>query len=172
MKSFVRNHFEDFVNRKKSEVALKNFSTDFLDHDGPTGVEVGPEAAEKMMRVAYKRWPDLKVIVEDILARRQSYGAKFMDGYGTAHWTKNRIPWIRLVAFCKQEDSRALGDHYVSRTCRRQWKITPSYLRIYRLRLLDSQTEERNGYEIRIFVVLRSKDSQLRDTIFVELKGA
>jgi hypothetical protein len=47
MKRFVRNHFEDFVNRKKSEVALKNLNTDFLDHDEPTGVEVGPEAARK-----------------------------------------------------------------------------------------------------------------------------
>jgi len=68
MKQFVRNHFEDFVNRKKSEVALRNFSTDFLDHDEPTGVEVGPEAAKKMMEAAYKRWPDLHVTVEDILA--------------------------------------------------------------------------------------------------------
>jgi hypothetical protein len=38
MKRFARNYFEDFVNRKKSEVALMNFSPDFLDHDEPTGV--------------------------------------------------------------------------------------------------------------------------------------
>lgn len=68
MKEFVQNHFEDFVNRKKSEVALVNFSSDFLDHDEPTGVEVGPEAARNMMEAAYKRWPDLSVKVEDILA--------------------------------------------------------------------------------------------------------
>ena len=68
MKEFVQNHFEDFVNRKKSEVALVNFSSDFLDHDEPTGVEVGPEAARNMMEAAYKRWPDLRVKVEDILA--------------------------------------------------------------------------------------------------------
>ena len=68
MKQFVRNHFEDFVNRKKSEVALKNFNADFLDHDEPTGVEVGPEAAKRMMEAAYKRWPDLQVTIEDILA--------------------------------------------------------------------------------------------------------
>jgi len=29
MKQFVRNHFEDFVNKKRSEVALLNFSSDF-----------------------------------------------------------------------------------------------------------------------------------------------
>ena len=68
MKEFVKNHFEDFVNRKKSEVALVNFSGDFLDHDEPTGAEVGPEAAKKMMEAAYRRWPDLRVTVEDILA--------------------------------------------------------------------------------------------------------
>lgn len=68
MKQFVRKHFEEFVNQKKSEVALTNFSADFLDHDEPTGVEMGPEAAKKMMEAAYKRWPDLKVTVQDILA--------------------------------------------------------------------------------------------------------
>ena len=68
MKQFVRNHFEDFVNLRKSEVALKNFSDDFLDHDEPMGVAVGPEAAKTMMEGAYQRWPDLHVTVEDILA--------------------------------------------------------------------------------------------------------
>ena len=68
MKTFVRNHFEDFVNRKKSEVALKNFSDDFLDHDEPGGIAVGAQAAKAMMEGAYQIWPDLHVTVEDILA--------------------------------------------------------------------------------------------------------
>jgi predicted ester cyclase len=68
MKQFVRDHFEDFVNKKKSEVALLNFSSDFFDHDEPGGVAIGPEAAKNMMDSAYKRWPDLHVQVEDILA--------------------------------------------------------------------------------------------------------
>ena len=70
MKTFVRNHFEDFVNRKKSEVALTNFSEDFLDHDEPGGVAVGAQAAKTMMEGAYRKWPDLHVTVEDILAER------------------------------------------------------------------------------------------------------
>jgi predicted ester cyclase len=68
MKQFVLDHFEDFVNRKKPEVALKNFSRDFLDHDEPYGEAVGNEVAKKMMEAAYLRWPDLHVTVEDILA--------------------------------------------------------------------------------------------------------
>jgi hypothetical protein len=52
MKAFVRNHFEDFVNRKKSEVALKNFSEDFLDHDESGGVAIGAQEAKTMMEGA------------------------------------------------------------------------------------------------------------------------
>jgi predicted ester cyclase len=68
MKEFVKNHFEDFVNRKKPEVALVNFSADFLDHDEPSGPQVGPEAAMVMMKAAHQKWPDLHVTVEDLIA--------------------------------------------------------------------------------------------------------
>jgi predicted ester cyclase len=68
MKSFVRKHFDDFVNRKQSDVALKNFSEDFLDHDEPGGAVAGPLAAKTMMEHAYQIWPDLHVRVEEILA--------------------------------------------------------------------------------------------------------
>lgn len=68
MKIFVRKHFDDFVNRKLSAVALKNFSNDFLDHDEPGGSVIGPLAAKTMMENAYQRWPDLHVTVEDIIA--------------------------------------------------------------------------------------------------------
>ena len=68
MKRYVRSHFEDFVNRKQSQVALRNFSLDFLDHDEPGGAAIGPEAAKKMMEAAYARWPDLHVSIEDMIA--------------------------------------------------------------------------------------------------------
>lgn len=68
MKTFVRRHFDDFVNRQISEVGLKNFSDDFLDHDEPGGAVIGPLAAKTMMEHAYQLWPDLHVEVEDILA--------------------------------------------------------------------------------------------------------
>ena len=68
MKTFVRRHFDDFVNRQISEVGLKNFSDDFLDHDEAGGAVIGPLAAKTMMEHAYQLWPDLHVEVEDILA--------------------------------------------------------------------------------------------------------
>jgi predicted ester cyclase len=68
MKAFVKKHFDDFVNKKKSDVALKNFSSDFLDHDGPRGATVGPAASKGMMEGMYKIWPDIHVEVEDIIS--------------------------------------------------------------------------------------------------------
>ncbi|MBV9387066.1 MAG: ester cyclase [Chroococcidiopsidaceae cyanobacterium CP_BM_ER_R8_30] len=67
-KSFIRNHFEEFVNRKNSAVAYQNFAPDFLDHDEPYGESVGPEPAKQMMERVYLKYPDLHVTVEDILA--------------------------------------------------------------------------------------------------------
>jgi predicted ester cyclase len=67
-KTFIRNHFEEFVNRKNAAVAFQNFAPDFLDHDEPYGESVGPEPAKQMMEAVYVKYPDLQVTVEDILA--------------------------------------------------------------------------------------------------------
>lgn len=68
MKELVRHHFDAFVNRKDLSQADRSFSIDFLDHDEPTGVEVGIDAAKTMMQQAHQRWPDLHVEIEEILA--------------------------------------------------------------------------------------------------------
>jgi len=33
MKQFVRNHFEEFVNRKNLNIGNVNFAPEFIDHD-------------------------------------------------------------------------------------------------------------------------------------------
>jgi hypothetical protein len=42
MKAFIRNHFEQFVNRKNLDVADVNFASDFVDHGAnvPPGTPV------------------------------------------------------------------------------------------------------------------------------------
>ena len=35
MKQLVKDHFEDFVNKRKAAVIRKNMTPDFYDHDGP-----------------------------------------------------------------------------------------------------------------------------------------
>lgn len=49
MKSFIRNHFEEFVNRKNIAIGDVNFASDFVDHgaDVPPGTPPGPEGAKQ-----------------------------------------------------------------------------------------------------------------------------
>ncbi|HEY6372520.1 MAG TPA: hypothetical protein VIX37_18225 [Candidatus Sulfotelmatobacter sp.] len=54
MKQCVRNHFEDFVNRRNAAVIHKNMTSDFYVHDGPGGKPAGVDADEKMMTAMYQ----------------------------------------------------------------------------------------------------------------------
>lgn len=92
MKTFVRRHFDDFVNRKMSEVALKNFSADFLDHNEPGGAVIGPLAAKTMMEHAYQLWPDLHVEVEDILGEGDKVMVRNV-------WTATEKPTGKKISF-------------------------------------------------------------------------
>ena len=68
MKEFVRNHFEDFVNRRKASVIGTNMTSDFYDHDGPGGKPTDLKGDEQMMVAMYKTMPDLRISIEDIVA--------------------------------------------------------------------------------------------------------
>jgi predicted ester cyclase len=70
MKTFIRNHFEEFVNRKNLDIADVNFAPEFVDHgsDVPPGTPAGPAGAKQYVGSALKRFPDMKVTVEDIIA--------------------------------------------------------------------------------------------------------
>src|SRR5215471_14370256 len=68
MKGFVRDHFEEFVNKKNAAVIHKNMTRDFLDHDGPGGKPTGADGDEQMMLGMYKAMPDLHLTIEDMIA--------------------------------------------------------------------------------------------------------
>jgi len=68
MKQFVRDHFEEFVNKRNAGVIRKNMSADFYDHDGPGGKPTGVDGDEEMMVAMYKSMPDLRVTIEDTIA--------------------------------------------------------------------------------------------------------
>ena len=70
MKRFVRNHFEQFVNRKNIAIGDVNFSRKFVDHgaDVPLGLPPGPEGAKQYVGGALKRIPDMRVTIDDIIA--------------------------------------------------------------------------------------------------------
>ena len=70
MKQFVRDHFEDFVNRQRLDIADRNFAADFVDHgdDVPPGLPAGPAGAKQYVGRAYQRFPDIRVTIEDMVA--------------------------------------------------------------------------------------------------------
>jgi predicted ester cyclase len=68
MKKFVRDHFEDFVNKRNAAVIRKNMTPDFYDHDGPGGKPTGVDGDERMMIAMYNSMPDLRLTIEDMIA--------------------------------------------------------------------------------------------------------
>lgn len=70
MKEFVRNHFEEFVNRKNIEIGDVNFAPEFIDQgsDVPSGTPSGPAGAKQYVGGALKKFPDMHVTIEDIIA--------------------------------------------------------------------------------------------------------
>ena len=70
LKQFIRNHFEEFVNRQNLAIADVNFAPYFVDHgnDVPPGTPPGPKGAKQYVGSALKRFPDMHVTVEDVIA--------------------------------------------------------------------------------------------------------
>ena len=69
-KEFVRNHFEEFVNRQNLDIADRNFAPEYKEHgtDAPHDYPPGPAGPKKYLAAAFKRFPDLHVTIEDIIA--------------------------------------------------------------------------------------------------------
>jgi len=82
MREFVRNHFEEFVNRKNLDIGKVNFAPEFVDHgaDVPPGTPPGPEGAMQYVGGAYKKFPDLHVKILDLIAEDDRVVAR-------NHWT-------------------------------------------------------------------------------------
>ena len=82
MREFVRNHFEEFVNRKNLDIAKVNFAPEFVDHgaDVPSGTPPGPEGAMQYVGGAYKKFPDLSVEILDLIAEENRVVVR-------NHWT-------------------------------------------------------------------------------------
>jgi predicted SnoaL-like aldol condensation-catalyzing enzyme len=68
MKRVVRDHFEEFVNKRNPAVIRTNMTSDFFDHDGPGGLSTDAAGDEKMMIGMFKIMPDLQVTIEEMVA--------------------------------------------------------------------------------------------------------
>ncbi|MBV8550370.1 MAG: ester cyclase [Acidobacteriaceae bacterium] len=70
MKSFVRRHFEDFVNKQDLSAADRNFAPEYQEHgtDVPPDYPSGPAGPKQYLAAAFKSYPDIRVTIEDIVA--------------------------------------------------------------------------------------------------------
>ncbi len=64
----VLDHFEDFVNNKDLDAIDRNMAIGFVDHDGPGGRVVDRAADRAMMAKMHELFPDLRVVVKDVVA--------------------------------------------------------------------------------------------------------
>src|SRR5216684_6975471 len=69
-REFIRNHFEEFVNKKNVHVGSLNFAADFVDHgaDVPPGMPPGPAGAIAYVSGVLQKFPDLHVTIDDMIA--------------------------------------------------------------------------------------------------------
>jgi predicted ester cyclase len=98
VKEFIRNHFDEFVNRKNLRIGVANFAPDFVDHgaDVPSGLPPGPAGAIQYVGAALKKVPDLSVSIEDLIAEDDKVVVR-------NHWTgtdaesKQRLEFSGIV---------------------------------------------------------------------------
>ena len=85
-REFIRNHFEEFVNRKNVDIGNVNFAPHFVDHgtDVPPGIPPGPAGAIQYVAGALKRFPDLHVQIEDMIAEDDRVVVR-------NHWTATEV---------------------------------------------------------------------------------
>jgi ketosteroid isomerase-like protein len=110
MKQFVKDHFEDFVNKRDPGAIRRNMTPDFYDHDGPGGKPTGIDGDEQMMIGMHKSMPDLHVTIEDSIAEGDKVMCRNVwrwDRRGIG--PKDALSWICFVALRGKQDRRTLG---------------------------------------------------------------
>jgi predicted SnoaL-like aldol condensation-catalyzing enzyme len=98
MKEFIRDHFEEFVNRQNLRIGEVNFAPEFVDHgaDVPPGLAPGPEGATQYVGAALKKVPDLKVTIEDMIAEDDKVVVR-NRWIGTDAASKQRLEFSGIV---------------------------------------------------------------------------
>ncbi len=110
MKEFIRNHFEEFVNRKNVGIGEVNFAPGFVDHgaDVPPGLPPGPAGAMKYVGAALKKVPDLHVTIMDMIAEDDKVVVR-------NHWTGTDLASDQQLEFSGIVIWRIANRHIVER---------------------------------------------------------
>jgi predicted SnoaL-like aldol condensation-catalyzing enzyme len=98
MKQFIRNHFEEFVNRKNLQIGEVNLAPNFVDHgaDVPPGLPAGPAGAIQYVGGMLRKVPDLQVTIEDLIAEDDKVVVR-NRWTGTDNTSKQRFEFSGIV---------------------------------------------------------------------------
>jgi predicted SnoaL-like aldol condensation-catalyzing enzyme len=98
MKEFIRNHFEEFVNRKNLAIGEVNFAPGFVDHgaDVPPGLPPGPAGAIQYVGAALRTVPDIRIVMEDMIAEDDKVVVR-NHWTGTDTGSKQRMEFSGIV---------------------------------------------------------------------------
>jgi predicted ester cyclase len=93
-REFIRDHFEEFVNKKNVQIGNVNFAPDFVDRgaDVPPGMALGPAGAIQYVSGALNKFPDLHVQIEDMIAEDDKVVVR-------NHWTATDPHSARRLEF-------------------------------------------------------------------------
>jgi predicted ester cyclase len=93
-REFIRNHFEEFVNKKNVAIGHKNFAANFVDHgaDVPPGMPPGPAGAIEYVGGALRRFPDLHIEIDDMIAEDDKVVVR-------NHWTATDLQTGKRLEF-------------------------------------------------------------------------
>ena len=99
-KEFVRNHFEEFVNRKNLNIGNLNFAPEFEDHgaDVPSGTPPGPAGAIQFVGGAYKKFSDIHVEIRDLIAEHDKVVVR-NHGTGTEAASGTKLEFSGMVVW-------------------------------------------------------------------------
>ena len=116
IKNFIRDHFEQFVNRQNLGIADINFAKDFVDHgaDVPPGLPPGPAGAKQYVGGAYKRFPDIHVTIEDMIAEDDKVVVR-NRWTGTDATTKQHMAFSGIVIW-----------RIADRQIHERWRLSPA----------------------------------------------
>ena len=67
-KAIALEYFNKLLNEKDVSVCDKLLSDDYTDNDAPIGTPPGPQESKKYVSRFLKKYPDMTIMVEDIIA--------------------------------------------------------------------------------------------------------
>lgn len=93
-KRLILDHYESFVHKQDAEAVRRELAPDFLDHELPSGMPLGPEGALQLRAMLHTAFPDLRINVEDIVAEEDRVAVR-------ATWTgthRGALPMMPVPA--------------------------------------------------------------------------